>query len=138
MRCKMLPNRKFSDEKETLPKESQTKEPVEHFPLIPDLLRSALYDYVSPHGAELLAAGFQGVSETPQYKQIYDQKRLQLLQHIARGEYKSTEAVVVRNYQLALEKGAFTEELCGQRVWTSVSPLQYAAWAGDTQIVDLI
>ncbi len=47
------------------------------------------------------------------------------------------EQTAKQNYALILSKRTFKEEWCGQRDWKqSLSALQYAAWAGDTELVD--
>ena len=46
-------------------------------------------------------------------------------------------AMARKNPALVLEKTTFTEEWCGSRKWEQpLSALQYAAWAGDTPMVD--
>jgi hypothetical protein len=43
--------------------------------------------------------------------------------------------IASNNYRLILGKSTFIEEWCGNREWTKpLSPLQYAAWAGDTEL----
>jgi hypothetical protein len=61
-----------------------------------------------------------------------------LLQHTAKADEIAAEEIVRFNNSLILSKNTFTEDWCGQRHWTTpISALQYAAWAGDTDMVNM-
>lgn len=59
-----------------------------------------------------------------------------LLQFTAKSKIKECTYIIAKNPEFILKKGSFVEKWCGQREWKEVSPLEYAAWAGDTFLVN--
>ena len=63
-----------------------------------------------------------------------------LLKLTAKGDKIKAEAMIKfeGNHIFILQKSTFTEDECGQREWKKpISPLQYAAWVGDTRMIDM-
>lgn len=106
---------------------------------IEDVLQFTLFGYCDSSDAATVAAASEQFNAIPQYKEAFDQNVNVLLQLTAKAEEKEVDKMVAQNYALILSKSTFTEELCGQRNWTKpISSLQYAAWAGDTDMVDML
>lgn len=59
-----------------------------------------------------------------------------LLQATAKADEQEALLLAGSHLYWIITKESFQEEWCGQRKWKSISPLQYAAWAGDMPLVD--
>lgn len=59
-----------------------------------------------------------------------------LLQATAKADEAEALYLAKECPNLIIKKESFQEEWCGQRLWKSISPLQYAAWAGDLPLAE--
>ena len=104
-----------------------------------DLLKDTLASYCDAKDMATLSAASEQFERLPQYKLAFEEMSAELLKFTTYPSFSNLERAQVmidQNPSLILNKRSFTEEHCGQRKWLAVSPLEYAAWAGDKDLVD--
>lgn len=98
-----------------------------------DLLKNSSFTFFDKKDAGSLAAASQTFNAIPAYHDLVTYK---LLESAINGDQDLAKILITANPKAIVQKASMYDEKANME-WKSVTPLEFAAWAGDTHMVDM-